>query len=63
MQANPTLYGTRRPGIVLAQNISYQNKVRVQQFTAKADPVGFSAEQYPSHTSVVYAINTYAMAR
>jgi 1,4-alpha-glucan branching enzyme len=48
------------PGISVGAKYKYQIKDAAgNSLPHKADPVGFSAEQYPSHTSVVYDHNTY----
>ncbi|MDP5040445.1 MAG: 1,4-alpha-glucan branching enzyme, partial [Paraglaciecola sp.] len=48
------------PGIRPGAKYKYQIKDAAgNSLPHKADPVGFSAEQYPSHTSVVYDHNAY----
>ena len=48
------------PGIEAGAKYKYQIKDAVgNDLPHKADPVGFSAEQYPSHTSVVYDHEQY----
>ncbi|MFT5674870.1 MAG: 1,4-alpha-glucan branching enzyme [Paraglaciecola sp.] len=48
------------PGIEAGAKYKYQIKDSAgNDLPHKADPVGFSAEQYPSHTSVVYDHNQY----
>jgi 1,4-alpha-glucan branching enzyme len=48
------------PGINVGAKYKYQIKDAAgNSLPHKADPVGFSAEQYPSHTSVVYDHNSY----
>ena len=48
------------PGIAAGAKYKYQIKdARGNSLPHKADPVGFYAEQYPSHTSVVYDHDAY----
>ncbi len=48
------------PGIVAGAKYKYQIKdAEGHGLPHKADPVGFSAEQYPSHSSVVYDHDSY----
>lgn len=48
------------PGIAAGAKYKYQIKDAAgNSLPHKADPVGFSAEQYPSHTSVVYDHDAY----
>ena len=48
------------PGIAAGAKYKYQIKDAMgNSLPHKADPVGFSAEQYPSHASVVYDHNSY----
>ena len=48
------------PGVHAGAKYKYQIKDSAgNQLPHKADPVGFSAEQYPSHASIVYDHNQY----
>ncbi|MBU2876163.1 MULTISPECIES: 1,4-alpha-glucan branching protein GlgB [Alteromonadaceae] len=48
------------PGLSAGQRYKYQIKdANGNQLPHKADPVGFSAEQYPSHASIIFNQNDY----